>query len=63
MPFALCPETGPPRLFRYYNGGDEHPTTILDKKNNLLFINRDKFDRLPPLEREQLLRTHAHINH
>lgn len=55
--FALNPSDGPPRLFRYYRGGDEMPTAILDTEHNLLFINEDKFSRLSSVRQHILLRT------
>lgn len=62
MTFALCPDNGPPRLWRFV---DSEPMTInnmvsvLDEKNNILIVNKPLFDRLGELNRHMVLRTHA----
>ena len=62
MAFALCPDGGPPRLWRFVD--DEtmsaaRMVTLLDAETNLLIINRPLFDQLAELDKHQVLRTHA----
>lgn len=61
--FALCPDNGPPRLWRYV---DDDATmnemclvAVLYKQENILLINRKLFDELPELQRHMVLRTQA----
>jgi hypothetical protein len=61
MSFAIIPPVGPPRLFRFYAGGEEMPVAILEPEHNLLYINKDKYDRLSSIERHMVLRTHQRI--
>ena len=63
MSFALCPDNGPPRLWRFvaagtlgYIGGKPIISILLD--GNILMIDKDMFDSLVELDRHQLLRTH-----
>lgn len=62
MTFAFNPDDGPARLFRYRPSSEfphDEVLSILDAKNNTLVINSDRFEELAPVERQQLLRTHA----
>ena len=66
MSFALCPDDGLPRLWRFVE--DETMTTdnvvsILDSDQNLLVINRTLFDKLGELERHIVLRTQHHLEY
>lgn len=65
MPYALCPDDGPPRLWRFVNGGSlpNDVVSMLDKKQNLLLINKNLFDQLGELEKHEILRTHASIEY
>jgi hypothetical protein len=63
MTFAIIPDEGPPRLFRYFYGGEEMPIAMLDRTHNLLFINRDKFSKLSNAEQHIVMRTHAAVIH
>ncbi len=61
MSFAFCPDDGPPRVMRYVLPGTLPGRDLLalyDKSKNLLIIDRDHFDRLPPYEQRAVLRTH-----
>lgn len=60
MGFALCPDDGPPRLWRYID--DDIMTTanmvsMLDKKRNILFINKPVFEKLTDIDKHMALRT------
>lgn len=60
MAFALCPDDGLPRLWRFVD--DEAMTTdrvvsALDSKKNLLVINKPLYDQLLPMDQHILLRT------
>jgi len=62
MTFNLCPDDGPPRLWRFVD--DDIMTaarmvSLLDAKQNLLLINRPLYDQLPWIDQHQLLRTHT----
>lgn len=62
MGFAICPDDGPPRLWRYVDDPDMTAAgmvTSLDQKQNILVINRPLFDSLGELEKVQVLRTRA----
>ena len=62
MSFNLCPDDGPPRLWRFVD--DDRTMTegcivsVLHKEENCLIINRALFDQLPELQRHMVLRTH-----
>lgn len=53
MAYTMCPDEGYPRLYRYIEHG---PLATLDT-DNLLLINRLKFDKLSPNQRHRVLRT------
>ena len=61
MSYALCPDSGPPRLWRFV--ADDRTMTegsivsVLHKDENILIINRALFDQLPELQRHMVLRT------
>lgn len=60
MDFALCPDTGPPRLLRFVTAESmPRPTTLalLDAKNNVLFVNGDAYATLEPMQQHRLIRT------
>ena len=61
--FALSPNTGPPRLLRFISkeqGGLPGRTiATLDKENNVLCIDREKFDQLSTPQQETVIRTHG----
>jgi hypothetical protein len=60
MPFALCPDDGPPRLWRFVPDGlPDEVVSLLDVEQNILTIDRSKFDQLPELQRHMVLRTHS----
>jgi hypothetical protein len=68
MAFNICPDDGPPRLWRFVDPGVLPPEVVatLDKKQNLLTIDRELYDKLPWLEQHIVLRTHlaeTHIFH
>lgn len=63
MTFNLCPDDGPPRLWRFVEpgslgevGGRAIVSMLL--KGNILTIDKELFDELPELQRHRLLRTH-----
>lgn len=62
MSFAICPDGGLPRLWRFVD--DDVMTaakmvSMLDAKHNLLIINKPLFDQLGELYQHMVLRTHA----
>lgn len=65
MTFALCPDDGPPRLWRYVDEplGWGHGTlpivAILHEKENILKIDRVALAQLGELEQHRALRTQA----
>ena len=63
MAFSLCPDNGLPRLWRFVEPWMLPAGTLcmLDKKQNLLVINREAFDQLPVLEQHVVLRTQREI--
>ncbi len=63
MTYALCPDNGPPRLWRFvaagelgYEGG-RPIVTILLHKDNLLLIDKELYDKQGELQQHMLLRT------
>lgn len=66
MAFALCPDGGPPRLWRFVEDDTmtmNRVVSLLDAKQNLLIINRPLFDQLVPINQHQVLRTQAKIEY
>jgi hypothetical protein len=62
MPYALCPDDGLPRLWRFVDDDimtAANMVSLLDKEKNLLIINRQLYERLSELNRHMVLRTHA----
>lgn len=62
MAFALCPDGGPPRLWRFVDDDELTEAGVvsrLDAKQNILLVNRGLFDQLTPLNQHMVLRTHA----
>lgn len=59
--YALAPEGGYPRLWRFVQDGvlPEGVLCTLDKEYNLLRINKRLFEKLTTSEQYQVLRTHA----
>lgn len=64
MSFALCPDNGPPRLWRFvdeslgWGAGGLPIAAILHSDENILKIDRVCYEQLGELERHMLLRTH-----
>jgi hypothetical protein len=65
MVFALCPDDGPPRLWRFVAPGELPPGVIseLDAEQNILRIDRELLVLLPELEQHRVLRTHARFTY
>jgi hypothetical protein len=64
MSFALCPDGGLPRLWRFVDGHQEESwpadlVSVLHAGANLLVINKPLYDQLCWIDQHQLLRTHA----
>lgn len=64
MTFALCPDNGPPRLWRFVAPGQLGYTdwgrpivSVLMKKDNILLLDKELLDGLPELTRHMVLRT------
>jgi hypothetical protein len=64
MAFALCPDGGPPRLWRFvdagtlgYAGGG-YPIVSMLLPGNILKIDRELYDQMSELDQHRLLRTH-----
>lgn len=64
MAFALCPDNGLPRLWRFVAAGElgfeggRPIVALLLKDQNLLKIDKELFDQLIPTDQHRLLRTH-----
>lgn len=56
MPFALTPDDRPPRLLRFTELDDD-VVAVLDQENNILYIDRGKYEMLLPAVQHQLIRT------
>ena len=61
MAFALCPDEGPPRIWRFREPGVLPSGMIsrLDPKTNVLEIDKAWFATLTPMQRRTVERTHA----
>ena len=59
MGFNICPDGGPPRLWRFVPPGVLPANMLcdLDHRQNLLIIDKQKFDELGWLEQHRMLRT------
>jgi hypothetical protein len=55
MTFALTPDGGPPRLIRF-TSLDSGVVALLDTANNLLMIDKLRYQALSPTDRHNLLR-------
>lgn len=56
----VTPQNGPNRLFRYVDASvmpTHNTVSHLDKKRNLLLINRDLFEQLPRHEKQRVWNT------
>lgn len=64
MGFVLCPDNGPPRLWRFvdeplgFGAGGWPIVAILHADENILKVDRVALDQLGELERHMVLRTH-----
>lgn len=59
MAFAMCPDDGLPRIYRYLPRLlGPNIVSYLDAENNILRISRENFDKLSPMDKHQVLRTH-----
>jgi hypothetical protein len=64
MGFALCPDEGPPRLWRFvdevlgWGAGGLPIVAILHRDENILKIDKVAYDQLGELEQHMVLRTH-----
>jgi hypothetical protein len=61
MAFAMCPDDGLPRLYRKVEALPEGLICRLDRKQNILEINPDKFEALSKTEKHIVLRTQRHF--
>lgn len=65
MAYALCPDNGPPRLWRRVSLHEavapphEDMITYLDGATNTLVIVEERFYELPWIDQHRILRTHA----
>lgn len=57
MAFTMCPDNGPPRIFRRSNEVPDDLICILDRDQNILLINPKNFDALTPTEQAMVRRT------
>lgn len=65
MVFALCPDNGPPRIWRFVAGSElpEGVSAHLDTRTNILRVNKDIYKRMFWIDQHQLLRTHAVLSY
>jgi hypothetical protein len=66
MAFALCPDQGPPRLWRFVDDDvmtADRVVSILDSGQNILVINKPLYEQLGELNRHMLLRTQRHLEY
>ena len=62
MAFALCPDGGPPRLWRFVDDDvmtRDRVVSYFTPDKNILVINKPLYDQLAPLDQHRLLRTQA----
>jgi len=62
MAFALCPDNGLPRLWRFVDGGSlgyvgGAPIVSMLLPGNLLKIDKELYAQLVPMDQHRLLRT------
>lgn len=63
MAFSICPDNGPPRLWRFVASGSlgyvgAQPVVGMLLPGNLLKIDKELYDNLPWSDQHRLLRTH-----
>jgi hypothetical protein len=59
MAFALCPDLpGKPRLIRFVATLESSIVAMLNKDQNLLLVDKEKYDTLSPADQEALIKTH-----
>ncbi len=64
MAFTLCPDDGPPRLWRFVAAGELGfaggglPVVSVLLPGNILMIDNELFHELTDMDRHMLLRTH-----
>ena len=70
MPFSLTPDDGPPRLLRFVTMpinavlyDHDHVLAILDPDDNILWIDKAKYDTLTPEDQHLLIRTQMLISY
>jgi hypothetical protein len=56
MPFAFCPDNGPPRLIRFVTL-ESNIVATLDRAKNLLLVDRAKLNRLNELDQREVFKT------
>lgn len=68
MTFNLCPDDGPPRLWRFvkagslgYCNGGRPIVSVLVRDENLQLIDKELLDQLPELNRLMVLHTGANF--
>jgi hypothetical protein len=59
MAFAICPDQGYPRIWRYVDTMPPDIVATLDRAQNVLVINKPLYDQLDDLSQVRVLRTHA----
>jgi hypothetical protein len=62
MAFTFVPDDGPARIFRFVESGTLPSLKllcVLDAKQNLLIIDREKFFKLNKVQQNAVKRTHA----
>lgn len=53
---AMCPDVGPPRLFRYFpTVAVKNMVSVWDRKQNILHITQPLYDSLDDLEKQIVL--------
>ena len=61
MPFAFNPDDRPARIFRYVEPGtlpSRDIVSLYSKEANLLIIDKANFEKLSPMQKHLVLRTH-----
>jgi len=61
MVFAFNPDDRPARIFRYVAPGtlpSREIVSLYDKTSNLLIIDKANFEKLTPMQKHLVLRTH-----
>jgi hypothetical protein len=60
MAFALTPDGKPPRLIRF-SSLEEPYIAVYKTDDNLLWVDRTKYNTLTPSQQEKVLRTHTSL--